>query len=74
MMAASSSKSEGILARIERISEEARDSQASTDEVFQDRNALFIQAYKMKVPIAHIARAAGIGDSAVRCVVKGRGK
>ena len=63
-----------ILAQIGRVSPRAKTSQSKADAVFAERNALFAKAYEMKVPIAQIARAAGISDSAVRCVVVGRGK
>jgi hypothetical protein len=73
-MLPNSPEAEEVLADITKAGKRAQKSQAVADKDFAERNFLFIKAYEMKVPIAHIARAAGIGDSAVRCVVKGRGK
>jgi hypothetical protein len=73
-MAASNPEAVAILAEIGRVSPRAKHSQEKADVIFQERNTLFVKAYEMKVPMAQIARAAGISDSAVRCVVVGRGK
>jgi hypothetical protein len=73
-MALNSPEAEEVLAEITKVGKRASQSQAKADVVFQERNTLFVKAYEMRVPIARIARAAGISDSAVRCVVKGRGK
>ena len=73
-MALSSPEAEEVLAEIRKVGKRASLSQARADKVFAERNALFTKAYAMKVPMAQMARAAGISESAVRCVVVGRGK
>ena len=73
-MSQSNPDAEEILAEIRKVGKRASLSQARTDKVFTERNTLFLKAHAMKVPMAQMARAAGISESAVRCVVVGRGK
>jgi hypothetical protein len=73
-MAASSPEALAVLAEIRKAGRRASQSQARTDSIFAERNTLLLKAYAMKVPMAQMARAAGVSESAVRCVVVGRGK
>ena len=73
-MPTSSPEAEAVLAEIRKAGKRASQSQARTDKVFAERNTLLLKAHAMKVPMAQMARAAGVSESAVRCVVVGRGK